>query len=172
LVSTHVKSTGSQRVSTVVVNVRYSDRYWEQWELRSRLGSYFASIEVDDHERFRRSNPSAPPGYMNENFKPVFWEYSRLVNDVKSRKLNLRELTKLMDSFSETLMSSGLYRREELSAFWAAGDDPQKLAIHSVRLKKIGAKTLSRIVAQAESAERGPGRPGKQPPKINRPVSP
>jgi hypothetical protein len=156
----------------VVDNVSYSDRYWEQWELRNRLGHYFASIEVDDHERFRRSNPSAPPGYMNEQFKAVFWEYCRLVNNVKSRKLNLRALTKLMDSFSESLMSSGLYREQELSAFWAAVDEPQKIAIHAVHLKKMGAKTLSRIVGHAESAGRGPGRPGKQQPKISRPVGP
>ena len=146
LVSIHVKSTGSQRVSKVVDNVPYSDRYWEQWELRGRVGIYFASIEVDDLGRFRRNNPSAPPGYMNEKFKPVFWEYRRLT-DAKSRKLNLRAVAMLMDSFSETLISSGLYRQDELSAFWAAMDDPQKLALHSVRLKKLGASTLSRIVA-------------------------
>jgi len=109
---------------------------------------------------------------MNEQFKPVFWEYCRLVNNVESRKLNLRALTKLMDSFSESLISSGLYREEELSAFWAAVDDPQKLAIHSVRLKKMRATTLSKIVAGADSAQRRPSRPGSQRPKTNRPVGP
>jgi hypothetical protein len=171
MVSTHVKSTGNQRVSRMVDNVPYSDRYWEQWELRSRLGSYFASIEVDDLGRFRRNNPSAPPGYMNENFKPVFWEYCRLT-DVKSGKLNLRALAKLMDLFSESLISSGLYRQDELSAFWAAIDDPQKLAIHSVRLKKLRASTLAGIVARAESMGRRPGRPGSQLSKSQRPLVP
>jgi len=109
---------------------------------------------------------------MNERFKPVFWEYSRLVNDVKSGKLNLRAIAKLMDSFSESLMSSGLYREEELSAFWAAIDDPQKIAIHSVRLKKIGASMLSKIVAGADRAQRRPSRLGSQRPTTNRPTVP
>jgi hypothetical protein len=171
LVSIHVKSTGSQCVSPVVDNVPYSDRYWEQWELRGRLGIYFASIEVDDLGRFRRNNPLAPPGYINETFKPVFWKYRRLVNDA-SGKLNLRTVAKLMDSFTETLISSGMYSQDELSAFWAAMDDPQKLAIHSVRLKKLGTSTLSRIVADADSVQRGSGRPGNQRPKTNRPTGP
>jgi hypothetical protein len=154
------------------VRKSYRARYSEQLDLRHALGMYFAEIEVDDHQQYRRDNPSAAPGYMRETFKPVFWEYSRLVNDVKSRKLNLRALTKLMDSFSENLMSSGLYREEELSAFWAAVDDPQKIAIHSVRLKKMGASTLSRIVADADRAQRRPGRPGSQRPTTNRPTVP
>ncbi|MGA8555980.1 MAG: hypothetical protein WB630_16320 [Candidatus Acidiferrales bacterium] len=138
--------------------MRYSDQYWKQLELRGRLGSYFASIEVDDLARFRRNNPSAPPGYMNEAFKPVFWEYCRLA-DARSRKLNLRALAKPIDSFSERLMASGLYREEELSAFWATVDDPQKIATHSAHLKQMGAKTLSVIVGRAARIDEGPRRP-------------
>jgi hypothetical protein len=151
----------------------HRERYWEQLELRNALSGYFATITIHYQELYKSSNPSASTRYTYEKFQTVFDEFFKLVNNVESHKLNVRRLAKLMDEFSATLISSGAYSSKELSAFWADSDHPNAtIKIHSERLKRMGTRTLSKIVADADSAQRGPGRPGTQRPRTDRPVVP
>ena len=128
----------------------YRERYYEQLALRNALSAYF--------ERITSATGSTPLRDRYENFKPVFDEFFKLVNNVESHKLNVRRLAKLMDQFSETLMSSGSFTQRELSAFWADNSD-STFRIHSARLKRMGATTLSAIVEQAATSRRTSSRP-------------
>jgi hypothetical protein len=142
--------------------VRVSDRerYYEQLAFRNALCSYFEAIIIHDDKMHRRTNPSTPSRYMNERFKPVFFEVCKLVNDIESRQLHVRRLAKLMDEFSEMLISSASFTQKELSAFWAEGEHSGSTTqIDSLRLKRIGAKTLSVIVEHAAGSRQKPNRP-------------
>jgi hypothetical protein len=154
------------------VERNWQDGYLEYLNLVFCLSKFFMVIQEHDRVRRREANPSARVGYINPKFEPTFQRLCKLLHHSESRTLNIRPLAKLMNEFSEMLISSGIYRPEELSAFWAMMDEPQKIALHSLRFKKAGASTLSSIVADADRAQERPSRPGSQRPKADRPTVP
>jgi hypothetical protein len=153
--------------------VRLSEkRYYEQLAFRNALIDYFAKITGHHEEVQRRASPSTSPRDVYERFKPVFDEVFNLVNHEESgrmsHKLNVRQLAKLMDEFSEMLISSASFTQKELSAFWAEDDHSESTTrIDSARLKRMGARTLSAIVEVAASSQQRPHRSRRRRPGIN-----
>lgn len=145
-------------------------RYSENMKLRFDLSNYFMRIHIQDAEVHRESNPSADERYMNDKFQPTFLVACRLINNAPPHKLNLRPLAKLMDQFSEMLISAGTYSQEELSTFWATPANLKEIEIQSARLKEMGAGTLSAIVAHSPGPQRGPHRPGSRQSTNKRPT--
>jgi hypothetical protein len=149
------------------------ERCYEQLDFRNALCSYFDAIIVHDQQMHWTNVPSASSRYINERFKPVFFEVCKLVNDIESHQLHVRRLAKLMDEFSKMLISSGDFTQKQLSAFWANGRHSNcEITMHSTRLKFMGARTLSAIVADAASSRRKPDRPCHRRPSANGPVFP
>ena len=145
------------------------DRYLENLNLVFHLSDFFMIIHEHDRAKHKEVNPSARAGYMNPKFEPTFQTLCKLLHHSESSTLNIHPAAKVMNEFSEMLISSGAYKNDDLSGFWAATDRSDRCAADSARFKKMGASTLSRIVADSDNAQRGPRRPGNQAPKSNRP---
>ena len=138
----------------------YRDNHDDQLALRNALSGYFATVTIHHQRTYRSAHPSACPRYTYEKFKPVFDEFFKLVNDVKSHQIHVRRLAKLMNDFTEMLISSASFTQKDLSAFWPEADNSDTtIRIHSARLKRMGARTLSAIVEDAAASRQKPHRP-------------
>jgi hypothetical protein len=149
------------------VKARQQRVYYKRLEFRNALCSYFTAIIAHDEKMQRKANQSIPPKYINEKFKPTFFEFCRLVNHVEagrfSHKLKVRSLSKLLNDFSETLISSGSVALNELSACWVEGGlSDSTIKAHSERLKRMGATVLSEIVEHAAGLGQEPHRSGSR----------
>jgi len=145
------------------------DRYLENLNLVFHLSDFFMIIHEHDRVRHEEVNPSTRVGYMNPKFEPTFQTLCKLLHHAESSTLNVHSMAMVMNDFSDMLISAGTYKHDDLSGFWAATDRSDRCAADSARFKKMGASTLSRIVADSDSAQLGPRRPGNPVPKPNRP---